>query len=56
VNMASRIAGRAGPGEVIVSEAVVRDVADDSVRFDPVGESSLKGFAEPVLLFRAHIL
>ena len=56
VNMASRIAERAGPGEVIVSEAVVRDAADDGVGFDPVGETSLKGFAEPVPLFRAHIL
>jgi len=56
VNMASRIAERAGPGEVIVSEAVVRDAADDGVGFDPVGETSLKGFVEPVPLFRAHIL
>jgi adenylate cyclase len=52
VNLASRIAGTAGPGEVMVSEAVVRVVGNDGLRFEPVEEAALKGFDEPVALFR----
>jgi len=52
VNLASRIAGTAGPGEVMVSEAVVRVVGNDGLRFEPVEEAALKGFDEPVPLFR----
>jgi adenylate cyclase len=53
VNLASRIAGVAGPGEVIVSEAVVSLISDPELEFDPIDPASLKGFAEPVPLFRA---
>jgi adenylate cyclase len=53
VNLASRLSGKAGPGEVLVS----RDVADAcqaSVGFTPLGAVELKGVAEPVPLFRAE--
>jgi adenylate cyclase len=53
VNLASRIADAAGPGEVLVSEAVVAAVAKPVVRFEPAGGAELKGVAEPVHLFRA---
>jgi adenylate cyclase len=53
VNLASRIAEASGPGEVIVSGAVVGAVQDGGVRFEPVDERLLKGFAERVPLFRA---
>jgi class 3 adenylate cyclase len=52
VNLASRLAGAAGPGDVIVSEAIVRSAPDDRLHFEPMGNATLKGFAEPVPLFR----
>jgi len=51
--VASRIAGRAGPGEVLVSEATVDSVSVEGVRFDDVGPVELKGVALPVQVFRA---
>jgi adenylate cyclase len=53
VNVASRIAGRAGPGEVLVSEATVESASVEGVRFDDVGPVELKGVALPVQVFRA---
>ena len=53
VNLASRIAGLAVPGEVLVTGAVercgrrVRPV----VAFEPAGRRMLKGFAEPIPLW-----
>jgi adenylate cyclase len=52
VNLASRIADAAGPGEVLVSDAVVEAVDIPSVRFERVDGVALKGIAEPVALFR----
>jgi adenylate cyclase len=53
-NVAARIAGRAGPGEVLVSEdAVSAAGALDRVRFEPVGAVELKGVTRPVQLHRA---
>lgn len=54
VNVASRVAGRAKPGEVLVTEAVVSAVGTSPVSFDAAGEEQLKGVAEPVRLFRAR--
>jgi class 3 adenylate cyclase len=54
VNLASRIAGVARPGEVIVSEAVARSIGDHRFEFEPIDPASLKGFPEPVPLFRAR--
>jgi adenylate cyclase len=53
VNLASRIAGAAGPGEVLVSGAVVESVDDPRIRFLPSDAAVLKGIPEPVPLFRA---
>lgn len=52
VNLAARVAGKAGPGEVIVSEAVVRASEGAPFEFEPVDRAVLKGFAEPVQLFK----
>jgi class 3 adenylate cyclase len=55
VNLASRIAEVAGPGEVLVSEAVV-DAVDNSVwQFERADAAVLKGIADPVLLFRVRV-
>jgi adenylate cyclase len=53
VNVASRIAGRAGPGEVLVSEAAVDLSSTAGARFEPLGPMELKGVARPVEVFRA---
>jgi adenylate cyclase len=50
VNLAARAVKLAEPGAVLVS-ADVRDATDDYV-FTPVGAQRLKGFDEPVELFR----
>jgi len=54
VNLASRIADAASPGEVLASEAVVRTVDDDRFFFDPVAQTELKGIAEPTALYRVR--
>jgi adenylate cyclase len=62
VNIASRIASQAGPGEVLVSDDVVSATGSEgalvfpdgrSVRFEEVGPVTLKGVARPVTLHRA---
>lgn len=52
VNLAARIAGTAGPSEVVASSAVTEAVELPGISFVPVGEAELKGVAEPVALFR----
>ena len=54
VNIAARIAAKAGPGEVLASEETVPLAAADGVRFDEVGPAELKGLARPVVLYRAR--
>jgi class 3 adenylate cyclase len=54
VNLASRLASAAGPNEVLVSEVVrslTRTATD--LRTTSIGRRRLKGFAEPVEVFRA---
>jgi class 3 adenylate cyclase len=53
VNVAARVAAAAGPGEVLVTEEVALAAADGAWRFEPAGEQTLKGIAEPIRLFRA---
>jgi adenylate cyclase len=53
VNLASRIADAAGPGEVLVSEAVARSTADAAFVFEPIGDAELDGVLDAVPLFRA---
>jgi adenylate cyclase len=55
VNLASRIADAAGPGEVLVSEAVVAAVDNPALRFERNDGSRLKGITEPVPLFRVIV-
>ncbi|HYU91927.1 MAG TPA: adenylate/guanylate cyclase domain-containing protein [Actinomycetota bacterium] len=50
VNLASRIAGRAGTGQVLVSESVANAAVPD-VRFVELGEVNLKGFTKPAKVF-----
>lgn len=52
VNLASRIANLAGPGEVVVEEAVVVALPRGTAEFEPIGRVELKGIAEPVALWR----
>lgn len=52
VNLASRIADVAQPGEVLATDAIVDAANDGSYRFEPLEEAHLKGIPEPVPLFR----
>lgn len=56
VNLASRIAGLAGPGEVLCSSTAVdaaRAAGDGwDVRFEQLGPVFVKGIAEPIQLLR----
>jgi adenylate cyclase len=53
VNLAARIAARAGAGQVLVSQSVVETAPPQGVAFVDVGEVGLKGFARPVRLLEA---
>jgi len=53
VNTAARIAAHAGPGQVLVSDGVVRSSRDPSIRFVDVGLVELKGMPYPIRLHRA---
>lgn len=55
VNTASRIAGEAGPGEVLVSERVAEALDGAMFEFAPLGERTLKHVHDPVALFRARL-
>lgn len=55
VNLASRIADYAGPGEVVVSEDVVRLSGGGDVSFSEIGSVELKGVSQPVRLFEASL-
>ena len=48
VNLAARIASRAGAGQALVSESVLQAPRPDGVRSVELGEAQLKGFARPV--------
>jgi adenylate cyclase len=57
VNVAARVAGHAGPGEVLVTGEVVTsagvDATSGAVTFQPIGPVPLRNITEPVPLFRA---
>jgi adenylate cyclase len=53
VNVAARIAARAGPSEVLVSQDVVEMAGAEGVRFEEIGPVELKGVTRPVVLHRA---
>jgi adenylate cyclase len=54
VNVASRIADYARPGEVLVSQEVVDAAGDVAVSFAPVGPVELKGVGGALALHIAH--
>jgi class 3 adenylate cyclase len=43
VNLASRIAEAAGPGEVLASEVVMDEAGDATFSFESIGDAQLKG-------------
>ncbi len=54
VNLASRVVARARGGEVLVTDAIVEQVAASSrLTFEGIGQVKLKGFNEPRQLCRA---
>jgi adenylate cyclase len=53
VNLASRIADAAGPGEVLASEAVVHAADGATFAFERTDDVELKGLPEPIPLYRA---
>jgi class 3 adenylate cyclase len=52
VNLASRIADIAAPGEVLASEAVVEAAAEDRFGFERIEDGMLEGLQSPVALYR----
>jgi adenylate cyclase len=54
VNLAARIAGRAGAGQVLVSQRVVESAPPGGVRFVELGALRLEGLARPVRLLEAR--
>ncbi len=54
VNIASRIASQAGPGEVLTSAETAENVHDERLTFERVGPVPLKGVAAPVTLYRVR--
>jgi adenylate cyclase len=54
VNLAARIASRAGPGQVLVSQSVAESAPPAGVAVVELGELRLKGFARPVRLLEAR--
>jgi adenylate cyclase len=54
VNLASRIAGRAEAGELLVSDAVRDAVPDPTITFEALEPVTLKGIADAVVLFRVR--
>jgi adenylate cyclase len=53
VNTAARIASHAGPGQVLVSDNVVRSSQNPALRFVDIGLVELKGLPNPIRLHRA---
>ena len=55
VNLTSRIADYARPGEVLVSQAVAEAPNREGIHYQDIGEVELKGVPLPVHLLRAHL-
>lgn len=53
VNTAARVAAHAGPGEVLVTDAVVGATTDPTVTFVDLGPTELRGLQRPIRLHRA---
>jgi hypothetical protein len=52
VNLAARLAARAGAGQVLVSQSVAEAPAPEGVTFEELAELRLAGFAQPVRALR----
>jgi adenylate cyclase len=55
VNLTSRIADYARPGEVLVTQAVADASNEAGIDFQEIGQVELKGVSGTVQLFRAHL-
>jgi adenylate cyclase len=55
VNLSARIGEYAGPGEVLVSQAVAEASEGKGIRFGDIGPVELKGVSGPVHLLRANL-
>ena len=51
---AARIADRAEPGQVLVSNVVMELCEGKTFQFEPLGAVSLKGFDDAVMLFEVR--
>jgi adenylate cyclase len=49
-NLAARLCGEAGPGQIFVSQRLLATV-EEFVEVEPIGELTLKGFLKPVTAF-----
>ncbi|MGH2703807.1 MAG: adenylate/guanylate cyclase domain-containing protein [Actinomycetota bacterium] len=56
VNLASRVAQQAAPGEVLLTEEARVHSPDGIASFEPRGPIALKGLARPITLYRAQRL
>jgi adenylate cyclase len=55
VNLAHRVVNRAHAGELLATDTVVEAIEGrDGLRFEPIGQVTLKGFPEPAELFLIH--
>jgi adenylate cyclase len=54
VNLAARIAARAGAGQVLVGEQVVATAPPQGVNFVQLGQVQLKGISHPVRVLEAR--
>ncbi len=52
VNLASRLAGDAGAGEILISERTLALLPGGVVEVEPAGERNLKGVQRPIRLYR----
>ncbi|MEP6973567.1 MAG: adenylate/guanylate cyclase domain-containing protein, partial [Actinomycetota bacterium] len=54
VIVASRVADRIGPSEVVLTAEAVQGVTSNDLAFEDIGAADLKGVAESIRLFRAR--
>ncbi len=57
INIATRVSGLAGPGEVLVSDDVINASGEPlpALRLSPIGPVTVKGVTEPVWLQRVDV-
>jgi adenylate cyclase len=55
VNLASRIASRAAPGELLVPSDVAAAASEQGFECEDAGEADLKGVPDPVVLVRVRV-